>query len=778
MPGSTVTQPEKKKQPVKVNPSPAVQHSPSGIASAVLTNAVIQRSRMAPHLLTPTDVLLLQRTIGNRAVQRLLTTDGARAPAPQAGIQVSPVQPGVVQRMSAVVRVETSGRMLERLPSGTAKEKGKQVATGAKPQKRYKKFETVEIDDNDNAHIKDEDGNIVWYHIISAPKALRVLDTAQKYIRASNIIPLGGRPRGDIDASDIKGETHGSRLEAVGKAFNETDAPMVEAQQHYYKRDERDELTGSDEKQTSILNPAEAAVWTVGSGIGLVTGIMGMASALKDLTDKKAGAHKKLDSLFDLISSGADYYGSGMGVMGGISSMVNQGSTEGTAQYANSEALSSWGFNFQSMFATLSSGIKTVKGVVDLIHMVHEEKTGSATHSRDEYVNAIGGLLISGLDTVRGVLVSIRQISQTVAGGIFDKFDQIIPGLDIAVAAVNIIMEGYYLIESAVHHWWMKKRKKQLKLELQNKGFGKDDIKQSRKVYSKQEASSANLDHQIARNEKKIAKKDKKIDKKINAIGSAKSNKKLGSQLTKLYAEQDEIERIKGNNSTLQGNKQAKQQEIEQYESETLDEFDFSGSEYSPSTGTGGIRAHPSRKDLTELDLADELAIANRKRIVRQSIHIGSNLVKIAGSITTLVAGPGAPAGVALKAAAAGIDLSLPLFRSLKQYGRKVAAKKQAKGETGRSSKVFNKIFNADKSTTAKLVHRKRQAMSIMMMVAGLNDYVPPKKTEKELKDQVKIVERYIRSAGITPSVLYKQNGNVPAQLKLLLEALYKRELG
>jgi hypothetical protein len=417
------------------------------------------------------------------------------------------------------------------------------------------------------------------------------------------------------------------------------------------------------------------------------------------------------------------------------------------------------------MFGTLSSGIQTVKGVVDLIHMVHEERTGSATHSRDEYVHAMGELLINGLDTVRGVLVSIRQISQTVAGGIFDKFDQVIPGLDIAVAAVNIIMEGYYLIESAVHHWWMRERKKQLKLELQNKGFGKEEIKQSRKVYTKQEASSANLDHQIDRNEKKIAKKDKKIDKKINAIGTAKSNKKLGSQLTKLYAEQDEIERIKGNNSTLEGNKQAKQQQIDDYENE------FVG-------GSNTKLAHPSRKDLTELELADELAVTNRKRIVRQSIHIGSNLVKIAGSITTLVAGPGAPAGVALKAAAAGIDVSLPLFRSLKQYGRNVAAKKQAKGETGKTSKVFNKIFNADKSTTAKLVHRKRQAMSIMMMVAGLNDYVPPKKTEKELKEQIKIVERYIRSVSVTPSVLYKKNGDVPAQLKLLLEALYKRELG
>jgi hypothetical protein len=145
------------------------------------------------------------------------------------------------------------------------------------------------------------------------------------------------------------------------------------------------------------------------------------------------------------------------------------------------------------------------------------------------------------------------------------------------------------------------------------------------------------------------------------------------------------------------------------------------------------------------------------------------------------VAGPGAPAGIGLKAAAAGVDVSLPFARSLKQWGRNKAASKQAKGQTGKSSRFFNKIFNADKSTAAKLTNRKKQAVRILLLVAGLNRHLPlgnDAGKKKALAGDIRIAERYIRSAGCSPERLYKENGNPAQQIKILVEALSKRELG
>ena len=189
---------------------------------------------------------------------------------------------------------------------------------------------------------------------------------------------------------------------------------------------------------------------------------------------------------------------------------------------------------------------------------------------------------------------------------------------------------------------------------------------------------------------------------------------------------------------------------------------------------------HLKQFDFTQLELTSELSSANAKRVVRQSIHIATNLVKIAGSIVTIVGGTGAPAGVALKAAAGGVDISLPFFRSIKQYGRNRAGKTVAKGRKG----VFAKVFDANKSTAGKLAHRKKQAVTILMMIADLNKIIPrstDKDTRrlelKEFKKQVAHIERLIYAAGTSPKKLYRANGKPMEQIKILVEAMCKREL-
>jgi len=188
----------------------------------------------------------------------------------------------------------------------------------------------------------------------------------------------------------------------------------------------------------------------------------------------------------------------------------------------------------------------------------------------------------------------------------------------------------------------------------------------------------------------------------------------------------------------------------------------------------------PTRLQLEERELASDLSVANKRRVTRQAIHIGTNLVQVAGSIAALVSGPGAPAAVALKLSAAGVDASLPLFRWIKQKGRDVAAKNLAKGEPGR----MNKIFNADKSTAAKLAARKKQAVVILTMVGKLHRYFP-RATEGDafdeqvavLKEQAKRVEGYIRASGCPPEKLYAANGKPDEQVRILVAELSRREL-
>ena len=185
---------------------------------------------------------------------------------------------------------------------------------------------------------------------------------------------------------------------------------------------------------------------------------------------------------------------------------------------------------------------------------------------------------------------------------------------------------------------------------------------------------------------------------------------------------------------------------------------------------------------LRERELASNTHVANKRRVTRQAVHIGTRLVQIGGAIATFVSGPGAPAAMALKLSAMGVDSSLPFWRWLKEKGRDQAAQNRAKGETG----VTDKIFNADKSKAAKSRSRHKDAVLILQMVGGLSSHFPTAADRDEearkqklanLRQQARRVESYIRATGCAPQKLYAANGNPTEQVKILVEELSKREL-
>jgi hypothetical protein len=105
-------------------------------------------------------------------------------------------------------------------------------------------------------------------------------------------------------------------------------------------------------------------------------------------------------------------------------------------------------------------------------------------------------------------------------------------------------------------------------------------------------------------------------------------------------------------------------------------------------------------------------------------------------------------------------------------------------GKTGFVSKSFTTIFNGNKSSAAKMAHRKKQAVTILMLVANLNNLLPTStdkaarnKERQKLQKRAQQVERYMYAAGVSPKKLYRANGDPTQQVTMLVKAMCKREL-
>jgi hypothetical protein len=454
-------------------------------------------------------------------------------------------------------------------------------------------------------------------------------------------------------------------------------------------------------------------------------GILGMAGGLRDLCDNEKSAWERVSAAFSYLASGS-------ATTGAITQVITTHVSEDSQEYANASAISAWSLGFQEMFTTLAAAVKTMKGIVDLVKLAMEAASGKGV-STAKVVKTLGDFLISGLETAKGVLRSVRQINETFLGAVTTQFAQWLPGIDIGITAVKTIMQGYYLTVAAVQWHTMKAREAALLEEAQteNPQVSKKSLETQREHLRKREAGIAQLDAMIGEKAKKIAE----VEKTLAKTKDPKKRKALEEKLQSLREKKAEYEKTRALKERI--------------------------------TGVGSDSV--SEEQLAEYDLAAMLRETNTKRVVRQSVHIITNLISIAGSIASIVSGPGAPAAIGVKAAAAGVDMSLPFLRWIKQQGRDVAARNQAKGEKG----IANKIFNADKSTAAKLADRKKQAVLMLLMVAKLTR-LPPSK----VKERAAQVEAYLRASGVDLDDLYALNGKPGDQIQALVKALAQRELG
>lgn len=169
-------------------------------------------------------------------------------------------------------------------------------------------------------------------------------------------------------------------------------------------------------------------------------------------------------------------------------------------------------------------------------------------------------------------------------------------------------------------------------------------------------------------------------------------------------------------------------------------------------------------KDIQDYELAKEMKYINRKRQIRGTIEIGLEMTNIAGDIATLT-GVGAQVGIPLKAAAGGAGATMKVARTVKQMGRDRAAKPGAWS-------VTKAVFNADKSSSAKLAKRIQHSNLILEMVAALPEYRPG---DESILKQYKRVENFISASGVSTAELYRLNGNVEKQRELLVGGMKQR---
>ena len=366
--------------------------------------------------------------------------------------------------------------------------------------------------------------------------------------------------------------------------------------------------TGGGSGATDSDKKHAANMGIVGDSITGVTGILGLAKGFKDLGDPDAKAADLIETALS-IEQGAMKTGEAISKLTHTAS----GSSSPTTASKFGSAFEGYG----AAFSGIKEGFSGMRKVVTLINK-HQD------YSTEEKAKQSGQIALHALESAKSVVLSVKAFIELVNGAASGGLMAAVPGLDIAISAGKLILDGYYLAMSNNNRKVMNERRKQI---VASKGA---DLSEAATFYR-------SVDAEIA-NKKKVIKDD---EERIEKSTSTDEKKRLKKRIKKL---QSEI-------TTLEAEK-----------------------------ASDGL----TRDDVAEYAMATEFRDANTKRVTRQAIHIATEMTKIAGSVATLT-GVGALGGAITKGAASAVELSLPAARLAKQAGRDKAARKMAKGKLDKS---------------------------------------------------------------------------------------------
>jgi hypothetical protein len=628
------------------------------------------------------------------------------------------------------------------------------------------RFDQVEVEDSDTHHVKDKKGNVAWY---------RIKNTTNEYIRATKVLDLEYHPQGDkieglaelkqlvSDESEKKQfKERGSGVETKGEGYS----PFEEAKKAYdipsdvvsslagvgKKRELAEEKGKSDYSDVKLSDNEVKNLMYASGAMGIAGGMFGFALSIKKLVSSESEAMDRVEAVFGLLTNVSD-----VGKSASDIAKTAQGGITAGKELASSKA-SAFFESFSGVVKTVFSGVKTIASIVKAVQMLASEKK----YSVGEGLRQGTAIFQNLVETAQGVVSSIKTIWDAF-GEAPKSIGSAVPGLGFVLSGLSLIMKGYYLAKSAYWGTKMLQEKRSLKEALSKERGGQ---------YKKKGLTKEQLE---AKSKQKV-KDTRSFYQRQEAITATSQAAKAKAQATKAKLEQKR-DAITGTDRKSVKRKQALQLKINglearitRYDTNINDAKHAITVKETAPTRSGGKR-FLSREQLGEFELAKELGYVNRKRVVRQAIHIGTEIVKIAGEIANLASASGVAAGISigLKASASGIELSLPFFRAIKQWGRNRAANKMAKSGTFDDKAS---IFNWKKSTAAKLEMRKKHAVRILLMAANLDLTQPRDKIEKHAKR----IENYIHAVGCSPAALYRLNGQPMAQIKFLATEMAKRE--
>lgn len=453
---------------------------------------------------------------------------------------------------------------------------------------------------------------------------------------------------------------------------------------------------------TSDSDRQKAAVMgQVGDYMTGATGILGMASGFVALGDPEAKAT-------DLIMAALDIEQGAMKTGEAVSKLVHTYSGSDSPTTA-----SQFGSTFESFGAAFGAIKEGFQGMHKLIKLINDHQD----YSTQEKATAAGEIAKHALESAKGIVLSIKAAMELVNGSASGGLMAAVPGLDIAISGVNMIMQGYYLHISNNSRTVMNDRRKEIRKAAGNKGDQFDDASEEYRKY----------DAEVSNKKAVLADYKKEFD---DPETKQKRKDKIGPKIQRL------------------------EQEIATLELHEHDDV--------------------SREEVAEYTMATELRDANKKRVVRQGIHLVTEMAKIAGSIATLT-GVGAMAGAGIKGAAAATDLALPAARMAKQKARDVKAKSNAKDKLDEDSIMKKgKFYNLDtsKSSMAKNDFRIKQVKYLIKMIID-TAYKDPEQDKADFEK----VQDYLKASGVSERKLFKKNGDPQKQIKILLDAFEQREL-
>jgi len=477
-----------------------------------------------------------------------------------------------------------------------------------------------------------------WHQVISidgveAPKGL--------YVRSDVFVPFKQDPESSKIGQGI--ETTHDVVEAVTDVpaaliGNEGITGVADALND--KTIHTDTGGGSDATESGKMHAANMGI--TGDSITGLTGLLGLAKGFSDLGDPEKKAS-------ELIVIGIEIEQAGMKTGEAVAKLVHTGSKSQTPTDASRFGSTFEGFG--AAFAGIKSAFLGMKDVVSLIKNHQDYSTAETTKKA-------GQVAINALETAKSIVLSVKAFIELVEGAAAGHLLAAVPGLDIAISAAKMIMQGYYLAISNVSRKIMNERRQEI---AEEKGTTKGELQTASEFYRGKDAEIANKKAVITADRERLK-------------GKLSADKKTKIKQRILELEQ----KIRALEQEIRFQKQA--------------------------DGDSPIG------EVAEYTMVTELRDANTKRVKRQSIHLATEIANIAGAVVTL-SGVGGIAGGVIKGSAAAAELSLPVARMAKQAGRDRAARKMAKGKLDKSK------FDPTKSTAAKAAFRLKQVQFLIRAI-------------------------------------------------------------